>query len=157
MSSLTALNIAGLSMVLGVIAIIIVKPYIKSKTQSKFTLQICNIAFVIGTIIFISLIICMFKGKHINQSFTYTEYPIQKLTFSNIYFGNEDENECSINESYAIIEDPDEKLINVVIEEKEKYTVQWLFKIKLESKKYHVYLSKELYNRLKDGAVIYEK
>lgn len=140
---------------LGVAAIIVGRPYIRSKTQNKLPLYICNIIFIIGIIIYISFLACMLRGKHINSNIAYTEYPIQKLTLNNVYF---DDKKCSFDESsYMILEEPDEDFANVVIKEKEEYEIQWFFKVKTSDSKYHVYLSKELYDRLQDGNVIYER
>lgn len=141
-------------LMLGIAAIMVAKPYIKSKTQNKLPLHICNIFFIIGIIIYISIFVCMSIGKHIDSNFVYTEYPIQKLTFTNVYF---DDRNYSFNESYMNLEEPDKDFVNIVIEVKEEYTIQWLFKIKVESNEYHVYLSKELYHRLQDGNVIYKR
>lgn len=153
-SCLIALLIAIISPTVGVAAILIIKPKIKEKTNNRMKLNICNIAFAVGMIIYISFLICTSKGSHIGSSVTYKEYPIQKLTFSNVYFNDRDG--YSFNESWVILESPNDKYQNVVVVETEEYVIQWLFKIRTDSSKYHVYLSEEVYNRFQYGNVIYK-
>ena len=142
-------------MILGTSAITVGRSYIKSKTQNKLPLYMCNTIFIIGMIIYISFVICGENAELINSNIACGKYPIQKLTLTNVYFNNSSYN---FNESpYVILEEPNEDFVNVVIEEKDEYIAHWFFKIKINSNKYHVYLSRELYDRLQDGNVIYEE
>lgn len=151
----TALLIALFSPVIGLLFVMMVKPEIKKRTNKKTPLHICNLILVIGILIYVSLLVCL-RGEHIDSSVSYTEYPIQKLTLSNVYFDNRDG--YSLNESYVILEDYNNEYENVVVVETEKYMIRWLWfcKIKDEGNKYHVYLSEENYTRLNNGNVIYE-
>ena len=148
-----ALLIALFSPVIGLLFVLIVKPEIKKRTNKKIPPQICNLTFVIGILIYISLLVSL-RSEHLDSSVSYTEYPIQKLTFSKVYF--DDRDGYSLNESYVILEDCNSEYENVVVVETEKYMIQWFYKIKDEGNKYHVYLSEENYTRLNNGNVIYE-
>lgn len=134
-------------------SLIVGKPTIKEKTNKKLPLYLCDIACVLGLIIFISFIICS-RSEHIDSKYTYTEYPIEKMTFDNVYFNNRGGD--SLNESYVIVEEPNDKYQNVVVVEKEEYIIQWFYKVKTTTTKYHIYLSEDVYNRLQDGSTIYE-
>lgn len=154
-----AMLIAIFPITIGLIAGMGCKPFIKSKTNKKLPLYICNIVCVvgcvIGLIIYISFLISMKNGKHLNSETTFKEYPIEKVTLSHVYFN--DSIGDSFGESYIILEDPNDKYQNVVIEETEDYEFQWLFcKFKTSGSRYHVYLADDIYKRLKDGSVIYE-
>ncbi len=148
------LIIAIFSPVIGIMAVIVGKPYIKNRTKKKFPLYVCNVLCIIGFAIYISFLFCINVGKHIDSKITYTEYPIQKLTFDNVYFNDEDGKR--FNESYVILEEPDEKYNNVVVVEREKCYIQWIYKFEYTGSMYHVYLSKELYSRFQDGSILYE-
>lgn len=122
--------------------------------QKKLPLYICIAICAICITIYVSFLVCAITGEHINSNITYTEYPIQKLTTNNIiYF---DDMGKRLDESYVILEKPNEAFNNVVVVEKEKYMFQWICKVSTSESKYHVYLSEELYNRLQDGNVIYK-
>ena len=129
------------------------KPMIKKKTDKKLPLYLCDITCILSIIIFISFLICL-RGEHINPQYSYTEYPIEKLTLNTVIFN--DGYKGNLNESYVIIEKPNEEYQNVVICENEKFVVQWFCKVKVYSIKYHVYLSEDVYDRLQDGHIIYE-
>lgn len=147
--------IAIASAALGVFMIIAVKPKLKEKKSKKCLLHMCNISFVIGMAIYISFLLCIsFFGKHHDSIIIYEEYPIEKLTFDKVYFDSRDGK--SFNESYVILENPDSIYQNVVVEEKEYFTLHWLFPIKTCSSKYHVYLSEDVFDRFQDGDVIYK-
>ena len=150
-----AMLIAVFSPTIGLMAAIVGKPFIKSKTTKKLPLHICNIACVIGLIIYVSFLISMANGEHLNSVTTFKEYPIEKVTLSHVYFNDRDGD--SFGESYVILEDPNDKYQNIVIVETEDYEIQWLFsKFKSTGSRYHVYLTDDIYKRLKDGRVIYE-
>lgn len=150
-----AMLIAVFSPTIGLMAVMIGKSFIKSKTTKKLPLHICNIACVVGLIIYISFLISISNGKHLNSVITFKEYPIEKVTLSHIYFNDKDGD--SFNESYVVLENPNDKYQNVVIVETEDYEIQWLFcRINTSSSKYHVYLTNDVYKRFKDGSVIYE-
>ena len=150
-----AMLIASFSPTIGIMAVIVGKPFIKSKTNKKLPLHICNIACVIGLIIYISFLISIANGKHLNSVITFEEYPIEKVTLSHVYF-NEGSGH-SFSESYVILADPNDEYQNVVIVETEDYETQWLFcRIKTSGSKYHVYLTNDVYKRFKDESVIYE-
>lgn len=155
MNSGIAILIAVFSPTIGIMAVIVGRPFIKSKTNKKLPLHICNIACVIGLIIYISFLISIANGKHLNSVTTFEEYPIEKVTLSHVYFN--DRSGDSFSESYVVLEDPNDKYQNVVIVETEDYEIQWLFcRINTSSSKYHVYLTNDVYKRFKDGSVIYE-
>ena len=153
MSDNLAFIIILFSPVIGITSVLIGKSIIKERTNKKLPLYLCDIACVFGIVIFISYIICS-RGGHINPQYSYTEYPIEKLTFNTVIFSNG--YECNLQEPYVIIEKPNEEYQNVVIYEKEKYIIQWFCKVKMSSIKYHVYLSEDVYDRLQDGHIIYE-
>lgn len=148
-----AVLVAIAAVIFGTFMIMIVKPKIKEKSKSKLLLHICNILFVIGLGVYISFLICSCKGKHYDSRIEYKEYQIEKVTFSNVYFNGRVGD--SFNESYVILENPNDKFKNVVVVETEYFTLNWLFKIKASSSKYHVYLSEDVFDRFQDGSVIY--
>lgn len=149
-----AMIIVTISAFIGCFMFFVKKPDYKRSNAPKYKIHICNISYVVGLVIYISFVLCANLGTHHNPSVKYTEYPIEKLTFSNVYFNGRDRE--SFNESYVILEEQDDKYQNVVVVETEYYTLNWLFKIKTSSSKYHVYLSKEIYQRFQDGNVIYK-
>ena len=153
MNILIALLIAAFSSTIGITAMIIVRPYIKKKTNSKLPLHICTLLFIIGLIIYLSFLICC-RGEHLDSTFTYAEYPIDKITLDYVYFN--DRGGYSLTESYVIIEEPNEEYKNIVLVETEEYKIQWLFcKINTYNNEYHVYLTEDIYDRLQDGNTIY--
>lgn len=155
MNFIIAIFIQIFSLLIGVMAVIVGKPFIKTKTNKKLPLYICNIACVVGLIVFISLLFSMTKGEHLNSATTFTEYPIEKVTFNHVYFNDRSD---SFNDSYVILEESKNEYQNVVIVENKDYEVQWLFcKIKYSVENHHVYLANDIYERLKNGAVIYER
>lgn len=148
-----AMIIAILSATVGFFMFLIKKSDYKRNNAPKYKIHICNISGVVGLVIYVSFLLCITIGTHHNSSVEYKEYPIEKLTFNNVYFNGRDGD--SFNESYVILENPSNKYENIVVEEKEYYTLNWLFRIKTSSSKYHVYLSEEVFNRFQDGDVIY--
>ena len=121
---------------------------------SKNTTKINIICLCISAILFVSFAICLLVNKHIDSEFIYSKYHIQKLTFDDVIFNDK---RYDLDENSIIIEKPNSDFVNVAIEEKEKYKIQWLYKIRIECNTYHVYLSEELYSKLQDGNVIYER
>ncbi len=148
-----ALIIAIISGTVGACTFILVRPEVKRRNNKQYPKHICTLIGIIGLVVYISLIVCM-GSEHLNSSSTYEETPIEKLTTGRIYFADK---ECSLDESYAIIEEPNEKYNNVVLIETENYELQWICKIKTEGSRYHIYLSEDIYERLQDGNVIYER
>lgn len=148
-----AIIVAIAAVMFGLIMIMIVKPKIKVKSNNKLLIYICNILFVIGVGVYVSFLICSCKGKHYNSRTEYKEYPIEKVTFSSVYF--DDRGGDRFGESWVILETPNNKYENIVVEETEYFTLNWLFKINTNSSKYHVYLSEDVYDRFQDGNVIY--
>lgn len=149
-----AFIIAVAAPTLGLCMILFVKPKIKENANKKWQLHICNISFVIGIAIYISFLLCGVIGKHYDSITEYIEYPIEKLTFDKVYFDSRDGK--SFSESYVILENPDSAYQNIVVEEKEYFTLHWLFNIRTNSSKYHVYLSEDIFDRFQDGDVIYK-
>lgn len=149
-----AMIIAVISATVGCFMFLVKKPDYKRNNAPKYKIHICNISCVVGLVIYVSFLLCVSMGTHHDSSVKYTEYPIEKLTFSNVYFNGR--NGDSFNESYVILEEQNDKYRNVVVVETEYYTLNWLFKIKTSSSKYHVYLSEEVYQRFQDGDVIYK-
>lgn len=150
MGNIFALIIAIISGVLFGIIFLLVKPEIKEKMKNKLPLHICNIIGIFMLVIFVSYLICFTTGKHLNSSVNYIEYPIEKMTFDKVYFND---NKKDIIGSWVIIESPNRKYKNVVIVEEETYMIRWLWNVRILNEKYHVYLSKEAYNRLQSGSV----
>lgn len=148
-----ALIIVIISGTVGGCTFMLVRPEVKRRSSKKYPKHICTLIGIIGLAVYISFLMCM-GGEHLNSSSTYEEVPIEKLTTGRIYFADK---ECSLNESYAIIEEPNEKYNNVVLIETESYELQWICRIRTEGSKYHIYLSEDTYRRLQDGNVIYER
>lgn len=148
-----AIIVAIASFMFGLFMIMIVKPKIKVKSNNKLLIYICNMLFAIGVGVYISFIICSCKGKHYNSRTEYEEYPIEKVTFSSVYF--DDRGGDRFSESWVILEVPNNKYENIVVKEIEYFTLNWLFKINTNRSKYHVYLSEDIYDRFQDGDVIY--
>ncbi len=149
-----AMIIAIISATSSFFMFLIKKADYKRNNAPKYKIHICNISGVIGVVIYVSFLLCISMGTHHNSSVKYTEYPIEKLTFDNVYFNGRDGD--SFNDSYVILKEQDDKYENVVVVETEYYTLNWLFKIKTSSNKYYVYLSKEVYQRFQDGNTIYK-
>ncbi len=149
-----AILVAMAAAISGLFMIMIVKPKIKERFNNKWLLHICNISFVLGVAIYISFLICSCNGKHYNSVVEYEEYPIEKVTFNSVYFNGRGGDRFS--ESWIILENPNDKYENIVVAETEYYTLNWLFRIKTNSNKYHVYLSEEVYQRFQDGETIYK-
>ena len=76
------------------------------------------------------------------------------MTFNSVYFNGRGGDRFS--ESWIILENPDDKYENVIVEETEYFTLNWLFKIKTSTSKYHVYFSEDVYQRFQDGETIYK-
>ena len=144
--------IACISGTIGLSSLLLMAPDIINGTISKRKKYIRILIGIIGLAMFISFLICAY-GDHPGSSSEYKEVPIEKLTTNRIYF---EEKEYSLSESYIIIEEPDRQHNNVVVIEKNNYVVQWIYKFKSTSSKYHVYLTEETYERLRDGNMIYE-
>ena len=153
MSFEVAFGIAIISGVVGAAMFFLVKPEVKRRTNKKYPKHICNLIGIIGLALYISFLVCLSIGKHQNPTFTYEEVPIEKLTTTHVYF---DDNSQSLNESYVVLEKPNEEYNNVVVVATEHYILQWISKIELSGNKYHIYLSEDIYNRLQDGSTIYK-
>lgn len=149
-----ALLTSIVSATVGFFMFFVKKSEYKRNNAPKYKIHICNISGVVGLVIYVSFLLCITIGTHHNSSVEYKEYPIEKLTFSNVYFNGRDGK--SFNESYVVLEEQHNKYENVVVVETEYYTLNWIFKIKTSSSKYHVYLSEEVYQRFQDGEIIYK-
>ena len=119
-----ALCIAIILALIGATSIIVVKPFIKSKTNKKLPLHICNIVCFIGLIVYISYLISISNGEHLNSVTTFKEYPIERITLNHVYFNGRGGD--SFGEEYVILEEPDDEYQNVVIAEIENYEIRWL-------------------------------
>lgn len=98
---------------------------------------------------------CSFNNEHLNSVSSFEEYPIEKVTLGKVYFNGNDG--CSFDESYVILEEPNSEYENIVVKEIENFEIKWLiWNVKSNGSIYHVYLSDEVYKRLKNGVVIYE-
>lgn len=96
------------------------------------------------------------NNKHLDSTFTYIEYPIEKMTLQEVYF--DEYNVVNLKEQWVIVEEPNEKYSNIVLVEKENFKQKWLFFfINYENKTYHIYLTKDIYDRYKSGYVIYSQ
>lgn len=121
--------------------------------NNKLRLCIYILISIISIGIFISFVMNL-NNKHLDSKFTYTEYPIEKITFQDVYFNGD--NVQNLKESYVIIEEPNEKYSNIVIKEKEEYKRKWLFfYIKDYDITYHIYLTQDVYDRYKSGQILY--
>lgn len=149
-----AILVAIAAFMFGLFIIMIVKPKVKVKYNKKWLLHICNLSFAIGVVVYISFLICSCKGKHYDSRIEYEEYPIEKVTFSSVYFNGRGGDRFS--ESWIILENPADKYENVIVAETEYFTLSWLFKIKTSISKYHVYLSEDVYQRFQDVEIIYK-
>ncbi len=120
----------------------------------KIPLNICRILCVLSICIYISFLFA--PAKHYNSRIYYKEYSIDKVTLSSVHFDNDSK---IIGESSNIIfEEPNGEYSNVVIAEYEDYSSYWLLgRIDITGVKYHIYLSKDVYQRYEDGNVIYKK
>lgn len=149
-----AILVAIVAVVFGLFMIMIIKPKVKARYKKKWLVHICNLLFVIGVAVYVSFLICSCHGEHYDSIIEYEEYPIEKVTFNNVYFNGRGGD--GFSESWIILENPDDKYKNVIVAETEYFTLNWLFKIKTSTSKYHVYLSEDVYQRFQDGNVIYK-
>ena len=85
-----AMIIAAISATIGCFMFFVKKPDYKRSNTSKYKIHICNISCAVGLVIYVSFLLCASMGTHHNSSVKYTEYPIEKLTFSNVYFNGRD-------------------------------------------------------------------
>lgn len=120
----------------------------------KIPLNICRILCVLSICIYVSFLFT--STKHYNSKFYYEEYSIDKVTLSSVYFNNDSKRFSE--GSNIILEEPNGEYSNVVIVEYEDYSSYWLLgRIDITGVKYHIYLSKDVYQRYEDGNVIYKK
>lgn len=126
----------------------------KLNIYRKIPLNICRILCVLSICVYVSFLFT--STKHYNSKFYYEEYSIDKVTLSSVYFNNDSKR---VSEgSNIILEEPNGEYSNVVIVEYEDYSSYWLLgRINTTGVKYHIYLSKDVYQRYKDGNVIYKK
>lgn len=126
----------------------------KLNIYRKIQLNICRILCVLSICIYVSFLFA--PTKHYNSKFYYEEYSIDKVTLSSVYFNNDSKRFGE--SSNIILEEPNGEYSNVVIAEYEDYSSYWLLgKIDITVVKYHIYLSKDVYQRYEDGNVIYKK
>lgn len=127
----------------------------KLNIYRKIPLNICRILCVLSICIYVSFLFA--PTKHYNSKFYYKEYLIDKVTLSSVYFNNDSKRFGE--SSNLILEEPNGEYSNVVIAEYEDYSSYWLLgRIDItEVVKYHIYLSKDVYQRYEDGNVIYKK
>lgn len=135
-----------------VIGILILAAY-KLNIYRKIPLNICRILCVLSICVYVSFLFASIK--HYNSKFYYEEYSIDKVTLSSVYFNNDSKR--FDESSNIILEEPNGEYSNVVIAEYEDYSSYWLLgRIDITVVKYHIYLSKDVYQRYKDGDVIYK-
>ena len=126
----------------------------KLNIYRKIPLNICRILCVLSICVYVSFLFT--STKHYNSKFYYEEYSIDKVTLSSVYFNNDSKRFSE--GSNIILEEPNGEYSNVVIVEYEDYSSYWLLgRINTTGVKYHIYLSKDVYQRYKDGNVIYKK
>jgi hypothetical protein len=148
----------GIAMILAifipVIGILMLAAY-KLNIYRKIPLNICRILCVLSICVYVSFLFA--PTKHYNSKFYYKEYSIDKVTFSSVYFNNDSKNFGE--SSNIILEEPNKEYSNVVIVEYEDYSSYWLLgRIDITgAAKYHIYLSKDVYQRYEDKNVIYKK
>jgi hypothetical protein len=136
-----------------VIGILMLAAY-KLNIYRKIPLNICRILCVLSFCVYVSFLFA--PTKHYNSKFYYEEYSIDKVTLSSVYFNNDSKRFGE--SSNIILEEPNEEYSNVVIAEYEDYSSYWLLgRIDITVVKYHIYLSKDVYQRYEDGNVIYKK
>ena len=135
------------------IGIIMLAAY-KLNIYRKIPLNICRILCVLSICVYVSFLFAPIK--HYNSKFYYEEYSIDKVTLSGVYFNNYSKR--FDESSNIILEEPNGEYSNVVIAEYEDYSSYWLLgRIDITGVKYHIYLSKDVYQRYEDGNVIYKK
>lgn len=121
---------------------------------AAYKLNICRILCVLSICVYVSFLFA--PTKHYNSKFYYEEYSIDKVTLSSVYFNNDSKRFGE--SSNIILEEPNGEYSNVVIAEYEDYSSYWLLgRIDITVVKYHIYLSKDVYQRYEDGNVIYKK
>lgn len=126
----------------------------KLNIYRKIPLNICRILCVLSICVYVSFLFT--STKHYNSKFYYEEYSIDKVTLSSVYFNNVSKRFSE--GSNIILEEPNGEYSNVVIVEYEDYSSYWLLgRIDITGVKYHIYLSKDVYQRYEDGDVIYKK
>lgn len=126
----------------------------KLNIYRKIPLNICRILCVLSICVYVSFLFA--PTKHYNSKFYYEEYSIDKVTLSSVYFNNDSKRFGE--SSNIILEEPNGEYSNVVIAEYEDYSSYWLLgRIDITVVKYHIYLSKDVYQRYEDGNVIYKK
>ena len=142
-----------LAVFIPVIGILMLVAY-KLNIYRKIPLNICRILCVLSICVYVSFLFT--STKHYNSKFYYEEYSIDKVTLSSVYFNNGSKRFSE--GSNIILEEPNGEYSNVVIVEYEDYSSYWLLgRINITGVKYHIYLSKDVYQRYKDGNVIYKK
>lgn len=122
----------------------------------KKSIIICCSLCIVGAILFLSLIFSFLNGKHYDSKVETTTYAIEKLTLDYVYFNGDDFGD-RLDADYISIEKPDNIHNNVVVIEKEYYSVQWLVKIPFTFTTYKVYMSEDVYKKFNCGDVIYTK
>lgn len=142
-----------LAVFIPVIGILMLVAY-KLNIYRKIPLNICRILCVLSICVYVSFLFT--STKHYNSKFYYEEYSIDKVTLSSVYFNNGSKRFSE--GSNIILEEPNGEYSNVVIVEYENYSSYWLLgKINTTSVRYHIYLSDDVYQRYKDGNVIYKR
>lgn len=142
-----------LAVFIPVIGILMLVAY-KLNIYRKIPLNICRILCVLSICVYVSFLFT--STKHYNSKFYYEKYSIDKVTLSSVYFNNGSKRFSE--GSNIILEEPNGEYSNVVIVEYEDYSSYWLLgRINITGVKYHIYLSKDVYQRYKDGNVIYKK
>ena len=143
-----------------VIGILMLVAY-KLNIYRKIPLNICRILCILSICVYVSFLFA--PTKHYNSKFYYEEYSIDKVTLDSVYFNNDSKRfgeSSNLILSNIILEEPNGEYSNVVIVEYEDYSLYWLLgriDITGAATKYHIYLSKDVYQRYEDGNVIYKK
>lgn len=148
-----AIPIVLFSGLLGIRTLISVMSAIKKSKKGK-EFYICSVVSMLCLTLCLSFFMCVLNGEHIDPEFSKKEFEIEKLTANTVCFNDK---EVDLSDSRVIIEKPHNQFNNVVLEKKEDYHLKWLWKFKMVNAEYHVFLSKENYNRLQNLNVIYER
>lgn len=113
----------------------------------RYTISFLVIGIVLIIPVFLFARSC--ENSRNNAEILITEYPIQKLTRNKVHFNDEfvSLNNKNTYEKKVILEEPNNEHQNVVIEEAELFSMQWLRKINVKRITYHVYLSEDNFNK----------
>lgn len=156
MNYITLFFITAILAITSILTLVLVKPELKTRCNKKYPLYICDFIIIAGISLYVGFLFNLSTGTHINSSYVYEEFPINRLTTDSVSFGHKN---YALHNSYTVIEEPTEEYDNVVVVETETYQIQWLCKYNVTGTTYHVYLTEDIYNKYQNSFfdVIYER